>query len=119
MRMSANSRKRMVIGFIELILIGIVLILLLSDNRSATVPSDVPTTPSQQLDEGPASEVPRVSVSGAYTAYTTKQAVFVDVRSTDQYKASHVTGALSIPLNELDSRLNELDKAQWIITYCT
>ncbi len=117
--MSANSRNRMVIGFIELILIGIVLILLLSNNRSATAPADAPTITSQRLDQGPAPEAPRVSVSEAYAAYTTKQAVFVDVRSAGQYAARHVTGSLSIPLDELESHLNKLDKGQWIITYCT
>ena len=58
-------------------------------------------------------------VGNAHAAHESKQAVFVDVRSTGQYAPSHVTGALSIPLSELESRLNELDKAQWIITYCT
>jgi hypothetical protein len=117
--MSANSRNRMVIGFIELILIGIVLILLLSNNRSASVPSDAPTVTSQRLDQGLAPEVPRVSVAEAHTAYTTRQAVFVDVRSAGQYEAAHVAGALSIPLDELESRLNKLNTGQWIITYCT
>ena len=117
--MSANSRNRIVIGFIELILIGIVLILLLSNNQSAPVPSDAPTLASQRLDQGPAPEAPRVSVNEAHAAYTAKQAVFVDVRSTGQYEASHVTGALSVPLGELESHLKKLDQAQWIITYCT
>lgn len=117
--MSANSRSRMVIAVIELILIGIVLILLLSNNPSVTVPSDAPTATAQRLDQGAAPEVPRVSVNEAHAAYTAKQAVFVDVRSTGQFEASHVTRALSVPLGELESHLNEIDKAQWVITYCT
>jgi hypothetical protein len=117
--MSANSRNWILIGFIGLILIGVALILLPPNNRSATVISDVPTATSQQLDQGPAPEVPRVSVGNARATHELKQAVFVDVRDTGQYAAGHVTGALSIPLGELEDRLNELDKAQWIITYCT
>jgi rhodanese-related sulfurtransferase len=45
--------------------------------------------------------------------------VFVDVRSAGSYAASHIPGALSIPLGELDARLDELDPAARIITYCT
>jgi len=30
-----------------------------------------------------------------------------------------ITGAINIPLAELESRLGDLDKLQWIITYCT
>lgn len=117
--MSANSRNWIVIGFIGLIVIGVALILLPSINRSATVPADVPTATSQRIDQGPAPEVPRVSVGNARAAHELKQAVFVDVRDKSQYDARHVTGALSIPLGELESHLKELDKAQWIITYCT
>ncbi len=118
--MSANSRTWILIGLIGLILIGAALIILPLLTPSAAVPStSVPTVPPQQLDQGPAPEVPRVSVGEAYAAYTAKQAVFVDVRSVGQYEASHVTGALPMPLGELESYLSELDKAQWIITYCT
>jgi len=120
--MSANSRNWILIGFIGLILIGIALILLPLVTQSAAAPlppTSVPTVPPQRLDQGPAPEVPRVSVGNARAAHELKQAVFVDVRDIGQFAARHVPGALSIPLSELESRLNELDKAQWIITYCT
>jgi hypothetical protein len=115
---STNSRNWMLIGFIALILIGVALIAL-PLFTSANAPAAAPTSATPQINQGPAPEVPRVSVAEAHAAYQSKQAVFVDVRDTSQYKAGHVTGALSIPLSEVDSRLNELDKAQWIIPYCT
>ena len=115
--MSARSRTFALIGFIGLIVIGIMLIIMTPEIKLPATPT--PTIPSQRLDEGPAPEVPRVSVNDAYTAYTAKQAVFVDVRSAGQYEARHITGASSIPLADLESRLNELAKKQWIITYCT
>ena len=59
------------------------------------------------------------SVGDAHAAQESKQAVFIDVRSASQYAQGHVPGAMSIPLNEVESRLNELNKEQWIITYCT
>jgi phage shock protein E len=44
----------------------------------------------------------------------------VDVRSAQQYAASHVKGAISIPLDEIDANPTglKLEKDQWIITYC-
>jgi 3-mercaptopyruvate sulfurtransferase SseA len=69
--------------------------------------------------ENPYLEVPRVTLEEAKTAFDSGAAVFVDVRSAASYEASHIPGALSIPLGELESRINELDPDQWIITYCT
>ena len=66
-------------------------------------------------------EVPRVSVEEAKAALNSGAAVIVDVRSSTSYEASHVTGAISIPLSEIESDLTSLTlaKEQWIITYCT
>jgi rhodanese-related sulfurtransferase len=49
------------------------------------------------------------------------EAVIVDVRSLQAFQASHIPGAVSIPLAEIETSpagLN-LDKSKWIITYCT
>lgn len=65
--------------------------------------------------------MPRVSVEDAKAALDGGEAIVVDVRSADDYAASHIVGAINIPLTDLESNpanLN-LDKNQWIITYCT
>lgn len=116
--MPSNSRRWMLAGLTGLILIGAVLILSSIFAQPAAGPT-LSTIAPQRLDQGPAPEVPRVSLGDAHAAYEAKQAVFVDARSQGQYEASHVVGALSIPLDELESRLSELNQAQWIITYCT
>ena len=75
-------------------------------------PGDLPLTEA---------EVPRVSVEEAKAALDSGAAVIVDVRGSDAFEASHVAGAISIPLGEIETNptgLN-LDKDQWIITYCT
>ncbi|MBK8784343.1 MAG: hypothetical protein IPO22_21695 [Anaerolineales bacterium] len=64
-------------------------------------------------------EIQRVSIDEAKAALDSGSAVFVDVRSAEAYQASHISGAVNIPSEELEARLGELDKAQWIITYCT
>lgn len=44
--------------------------------------------------------------------------VLVDVRPEEEYEAGHIAGARSIPLNELERRLDELPKDQEIVAYC-
>ena len=98
----------------------------------ATVPAIVPTTvptgiventspPSQSGLPLTEAEVPRVSVEDAVAAIQSGEAIVVDVRSAEAYQASHIPGAISIPLDEIGSNPNglNLDKNQWIITYCT
>jgi hypothetical protein len=79
---------------------------------------------SQPAAQLPAEDIPypavvRVSLEDAKAAYDQGEAVFVDVRSVDSYQAAHITGAISIPLAELETRLAEIPQDKWIITYCT
>jgi 3-mercaptopyruvate sulfurtransferase SseA len=80
-----------------------------------------PTT--SQTGESPAvgdpGEVRRITLEESKAAFDNGEAVFLDVRSASSYGASHIPGASSIPLAELQSRIGELDSNQWIITYCT
>ena len=75
--------------------------------------------PSPQATSTPATvvQVERVSLSDAKAAYDAGTAVFLDVRASSSYEASHIPGAVSIPLNELPSRMGELDQGSWIIPY--
>ena len=42
----------------------------------------------------------------------------LDVRPVEEYRAGHIPGALSVPLEELEHRLSELPKNQEIVAYC-
>ena len=66
-------------------------------------------------------EVPRVSLEEAKLALDRGAAILVDVRSPDAFEASHIAGAISVPLGAIEIDLAEvpLNKDQWIITYCT
>ena len=84
-----------------------------------TEPSPAPTlAPNLPASEA---EVPRVSVEEAQAAVARGEAIIVDVRGADYYAASHVAGALSLPLTRIeeDPANVSLDKTKWIITYCT
>lgn len=42
----------------------------------------------------------------------------LDVRPPEEYRAGHIPGALSIPLGELETRLEELPKDREVVAYC-
>lgn len=44
--------------------------------------------------------------------------VVIDVRPVEEYEAGHIAGALSIPLEELRSRLAEIPRDTVIVAYC-
>lgn len=108
--------------FWPLIIIGLGLVLvsvaiLVSLNISQTPATS--TVPPADIVEDTFPEVQRVSLADAKTAFDAKTAVFVDVRDADSYADGHIPGALSISLAELNERLDELNRSDWIITYCT
>ena len=97
------------------------LLLLMACSLAQPIQPAQPTQPAPVIGEPqiPESEIPRVPLQEARNAFDSGAAVFVDVRAASSYESAHIPGALSIPTDEIETRLNELDPAQWIITYCT
>lgn len=44
--------------------------------------------------------------------------VLLDVRNTEEYELGHMEGAISLPLNELRNRMEELDRNRKVVVYC-
>ena len=63
--------------------------------------------------------VRRVTPAEALAAVEKGQAVIVDVRGEDSFKAGHIKGALWIPVGDIASRAGELPRGKMIITYCS
>lgn len=42
----------------------------------------------------------------------------LDVRPTDEYKAGHIPGAISVPVGDLKRRLRDIPKAREVVAYC-
>jgi 3-mercaptopyruvate sulfurtransferase SseA len=82
---------------------------------TASTPQAGPSSPNV----GAPQEVQRVTLEESKAAFDNNSAVFLDVRNESSYAASRIPGAVSIPLAELEARINELAPDQWIITYCT
>jgi rhodanese-related sulfurtransferase len=45
-------------------------------------------------------------------------AIVLDVRPTEEYRAGHIPGALSVPLERLEARLADLPRDKEIVAYC-
>jgi ArsR family transcriptional regulator len=44
--------------------------------------------------------------------------VVIDVRPPEEFRAGHIKGALSLPLDELERRIRELPARKEIVAYC-
>jgi rhodanese-related sulfurtransferase len=63
-------------------------------------------------------EFEKISADELRRRLSKNQAVLLDVRPEVEYQAGHLPGAISIPLDELEWRLDELPKSKTIVAYC-
>ena len=115
------------------IVVGVVLVVLvigavvLNEQRlssaAAVEPEEISvpvvTVEPQPTQSIPYPEVPRITLKETQSLLEKRQAVLIDVRDTAAYDQSHATGALSLPVAEMESRLNELPRDKTLILYCT
>jgi rhodanese-related sulfurtransferase len=59
-----------------------------------------------------------ITPSGAVERHLRGDAVFVDVRTLPEWLGGHIPGALHIPLDELPSRIDELDPDRETLVIC-
>ena len=111
----SSRRKNNSIPFLILVGGGLLLIV-----AAFMLANQTPTAaPEAAFVEEVYPEIQRISIDEAKAALDSNSAVFVDVRSAEAYQASHISGAINIPSEEIAARLGKLDKTQWIVTYCT
>ena len=46
------------------------------------------------------------------------KALVVDVRSPEQYEKEHIPGAVNLPLDQLEEKLDQLPRDKPIVVYC-
>ncbi len=68
------------------------------------------------LSEAPGVE--QVDRQGLLARLRSGDAILIDVRPREEYVAGHLPGALSVPLDELASRLKEFGKDREVVAYC-
>ena len=63
-----------------------------------------------------------IPLKQAEKIFTENKAVFIDARSEEDYNRSHIKGALSLPMHEIDDKFmdisQKLPQDKLIITYC-
>ncbi|MEU1268618.1 metalloregulator ArsR/SmtB family transcription factor [Streptomyces sp. NPDC005799] len=75
----------------------------------------VPVARDAYLGEDGAAEVTREELQ---TRVEAGEALLLDVRPVEEYRAGHIPGALSIPVEELAERISELPEQTEIVVYC-
>lgn len=62
--------------------------------------------------------VRRITVDQAEKLVKQGKAIYVDVRSKEQYDKGHIKGAVSMPHSQMIARLKDIPPGRTIITYC-
>jgi len=69
------------------------------------------------VNGNPSKQIEEISATQAYNKYQ-HGALFLDVRGTDEWNQAHIPNSISIPLDELASRLVELPRDKEIVVVC-
>lgn len=100
---------------ITLIMVGAALMIVTAGIIYLSLTTDA--NPTAALNDG--YDPYRAPLADAKAAFDNGEALFVDVRSVGEYTASHITGAISIPLEGIAGNEPPVDKGALIYTYCT
>ncbi len=96
---------------VAIIAVVIVVIASQGDGNHSTTSATPITSPS---------EVPRISPEKVKAKLDTgSNMVIIDTRSKAEYEQTHISGAVSVPLDEIAQRYSELSGYTEIFTYCT
>jgi hypothetical protein len=82
--------------------------------------SAVQMVPTQPATDTSLESARRITRDEAVKMVKSGKAVWIDVRSKEQYDLSHIPNAISIPLSELPNRWKDLAPyyGKFLITYC-
>jgi rhodanese-related sulfurtransferase/DNA-binding transcriptional ArsR family regulator len=61
---------------------------------------------------------PRLSRSEVFSKLADDEVVVIDTRPREEFEAGHVPGAMSIPFDELESRIDEIPRDRTVVPYC-
>ena len=82
-------------------------------SKQAEAPAPPPKQEPELVNE------PRTQLADAKKLIDSGAVTVIDVRDADSYIASHIPGALQIPLARIEGEVDYLPKGKPILTYCT
>jgi len=59
-----------------------------------------------------------IDANAAFELFSKDEGIVIDVRSIEEYLEKHIKNAISIPLDQIESRINELPLDKKIIFVC-
>jgi rhodanese-related sulfurtransferase len=89
--------------------------------RMTAKPAEPTVAPQPSAAQQPqtTSDVPRITLAEFQQHYDKGDVLVIDVRDADSYLASHIAGAIHIPVSYLEGEIPYLPPDQAIVTYCT
>jgi 3-mercaptopyruvate sulfurtransferase SseA len=85
-----------------------------SGTNQPTPGGTVSSTPSTMSDG-----VRRVTIVELRDMLDKGTAIVIDTRGADSYKASHIKGSISVPVDQVANRINDLPRDKTIVAYCS
>lgn len=90
-----------------------------SGNAAGPANTSNAAAPAKVDEHGHEDNAPRITIEEAKKDFDAGNVVFVDTRAESQYKAEHIKGAISLPIETAEARWKELPKDKKIIAYCS
>lgn len=91
----------------------------MSPSPASTRTATTDTAPAPVAQEPELVSVPRTRLDAAKQEIDKGAVLVIDVRDADSYTASHIPGAIQIPLARVEGEISYLPKDKPILTYCT
>lgn len=109
---------RHILSFIAMSMVGL-LVLTACNSAEQKASKSSSLAAASPATKTPADGVRRVTVVELKDLLAKDEAVVIDVRNEEAYKAGHIRGAKLIPVADTLNHINELPKDKLIVTYCS
>lgn len=121
-KQGSQASSMLIPALVGIVVLAIVLgIIITLEGRQAPAGEavTVPTAQPGVAGDIPYPAVPRVPLEETFQKLNRGEILLVDVRGKASYDVGHIAGALSLPEEELNARLDELPRDAEIVLYCT
>jgi 3-mercaptopyruvate sulfurtransferase SseA len=110
---------RHILAFFAIALLGLAVLTACNSAEQSSKSSSLAGASPATKAPPPADGARRVTIAELKDMLAKNEAVVIDVRNEESYKAAHIKGAKLIPEAEVVKRSDELPKNKLIVTYCS